>query len=328
MKKLLLAILVLSVTSICYAADGEEEITLTTYYPAPLGDYNQFRTNVLAVGSGANMPTVDGIANFDLIANDPIAADSRKGDIYYNTTSGFRYYDGAGWQPLGGSGTGYWTLDSLNNYLYTNDATYSVGIGTTSPTGVLDVHGNNRSIILHAGRGIVGGNNGAGVTIAAAGSGTGGGTGGSVFITSGFAGGGGGATAGDIVLASGLENPLSGLGGGNIIFKTKDYIGAGGGAAIEQMRITQEGDVGIGTTSPTAKLHVIGKAIITGGVDPPYISFSDESHESIRQFARNVEKHEKVMQFWNGKTHRTEIYVIEEDKFYTISGELIEEYDK
>ncbi|KAF5435658.1 Head domain of trimeric autotransporter adhesin [Candidatus Methanophagaceae archaeon] len=85
------------------------------------------------------------------------------------------------------------------------------------------------------------------------------------------------------------------------------------------------GDVGIGTTSPTSKLHVIGKATITGGVDPPYVSFSDETHESIREFAKNVEGHEKVMQFWNGKAHRMEVYVISEDKFYTITGELVEE---
>ena len=30
-------------------------------------------------------------------------------------------------------------------------------------------------------------------------------------------------------------------------------------------------------------------------------------------------------QFWNGKSHRMEVYVISEDKFYTINGVLIEE---
>ena len=84
------------------------------------------------------------------------------------------------------------------------------------------------------------------------------------------------------------------------------------------------GNVGIGTASPTSKLHVIGKATFTGGVDPPYISFSNESHESIKEFAKTVEEHEKVMQFWNEQTRRMEVYVIDEDKFYTIAGELIE----
>jgi len=89
--------------------------------------------------------------------------------------------------------------------------------------------------------------------------------------------------------------------------------------------VKNSGNVGIGTTAPTSKLHVIGKATFTGGVDPPYISFSDESHESIQQYAKEVEEHEKVMQFWNGEEHRIEVYVISEDRFYTITGELIEE---
>ncbi len=67
------------------------------------------------------------------------------------------------------------------------------------------------------------------------------------------------------------------------------------------------------------------KATFPGGIDPPYVSFSDESHQSIKEFAKNVEDHEKVMQFWNGDSHRMEIYDISEDKFYTMTGELIEE---
>lgn len=84
-------------------------------------------------------------------------------------------------------------------------------------------------------------------------------------------------------------------------------------------------NVGIGTNNPTSKLHVIGKGTFTGGVDPPYISFSKESHESIRAYAQDVEEHEEVMQFWNGEAHRMEIYVISEDAFYTLTGERIEE---
>lgn len=73
----------------------------------------------------------------------------------------------------------------------------------------------------------------------------------------------------------------------------------------------------------TPDLYVSGKGTFTGGVDPPYISFSEETHESIREYAREVTVHEKVMQFWNGDAHRMEVYVINEDAFYTITGEKI-----
>jgi len=88
--------------------------------------------------------------------------------------------------------------------------------------------------------------------------------------------------------------------------------------------ICKDGKVGIGTTSPSSALHVVGKATFTGGVDPPYLSFSHETHQSIRKFAKNVDEHEKVMQFWNGDAHQMEVYVISEDAFYTITGELVE----
>ncbi|MBU0569007.1 hypothetical protein KKC52_13310, partial [bacterium] len=84
-------------------------------------------------------------------------------------------------------------------------------------------------------------------------------------------------------------------------------------------------NVGIGTTTPSSKLHVIGKITATGGIDPPYVSYSKETHESIRERAKDVEAHEEVMQFWNASAHRMEVYVISEDRFYTFAGELIEE---
>ena len=88
---------------------------------------------------------------------------------------------------------------------------------------------------------------------------------------------------------------------------------------------TSSGNVGIGTTTPTSKLHVIGKATITGGVDPPYVSFSGESHKSIRRYAEDVDEHEKAMLFWNNESHRIEVYAIDEDKFYDITGKLMVE---
>jgi len=77
-------------------------------------------------------------------------------------------------------------------------------------------------------------------------------------------------------------------------------------------------------TPPAITINNNGKVSIPGGIDPPYISYSKESHSSIREYAQDVEDHEEVMQFWNGDAHRMEIYVISEDAFYTITGELIE----
>lgn len=37
-----------------------EEITLTTYYPAPFGNYEELQAEKLAIGSTTTMPTADG----------------------------------------------------------------------------------------------------------------------------------------------------------------------------------------------------------------------------------------------------------------------------
>jgi hypothetical protein len=71
-------------------------------------------------------------------------------------------------------------------------------------------------------------------------------------------------------------------------------------------------------------LNVKNKIYAPGGIDPPYVSFSAESHETIREHAKTVVEHEKVMLFWNKQTHRMEVYVIDEDRFYTITGQSAE----
>jgi len=52
--------------------------------------------------------------------------------------------------------------------------------------------------------------------------------------------------------------------------------------------------VGVGTDEPEARLHVVGdvkvegKIIASEGIDPPYISFTAETRESIREYAKKI----------------------------------------
>jgi hypothetical protein len=108
-------------------------------------------------------------------------------------------------------------------------------------------------------------------------------------------------------------------------------IGLGSGGTVTQSNTLaiMGGWVGIAKVSPTCALDVVGdirltgKLTASGGVDPPYVSYSNESHESIRVYAEEVEDHEEIMLFWNGEASRMQIYNISEDSFYTITGELI-----
>ena len=147
MKKLLLVILVLSVASICYAADETEEITLTTYYPAPYGTYEQLQSNMLAIGSGAAMPTDDGVISFEP-RDEPTGV--AEGDIYYNSVDHeFKYHDNSNWNSLAAGGVPSGTVVAFagstapSEWLLCNGAavsrsTYSnllAAIGTTYGSG-------------------------------------------------------------------------------------------------------------------------------------------------------------------------------------------------
>ncbi|UCF49999.1 MAG: hypothetical protein JSU91_00530 [Thermoplasmatales archaeon] len=112
-------------------------------------------------------------------------------------------------------------------------------------------------------------------------------------------------------------------GAANIQVGSNLDVGADGDTTItsgKSLTITS----GISTTI-VGPVTIDGKLTVTGGIDPPYMSFSKESRESIREYAEDVDEHEEVMQFWNGDFHRMEVYVISEDTFYTITGEMIEE---
>jgi hypothetical protein len=50
---------------------------------------------------------------------------------------------------------------------------------------------------------------------------------------------------------------------------------AADGGATSHLSILNSGNVGIGTITPAVALHVIGAAKISGGVEPPYVSFTE-----------------------------------------------------
>ena len=57
-----------------------EEITLTTYYPAPQGNYDELQATKLAVGSSTTMPATDG----DLEASGTVQADTVRANTIFN----------------------------------------------------------------------------------------------------------------------------------------------------------------------------------------------------------------------------------------------------
>ncbi len=115
-----------------------------------------------------------------------------------------------------------------------------------------------------------------------AGGGGGGSDASSCSSTGGNGGGGGGSGSG--TGTSGTVNSGGGGGGGAYNSIPTDYGGGSGGSGIVIIRyptpgmvtdvlvVNSSGNVGIGTSTPTAKLHVVGDAIISGGVKPDYDS--------------------------------------------------------
>ena len=86
------------------------------------------------------------------------------------------------------------------------------------------------------------------------------------------------------------------------------------------------GSLGVsGVMTTGGNIDTTGKITAGGGVDPPYVSFSAETHDTIRQFAEDVADHEEVMFFWNTDSKQFQVYYITEDAFYTLNGDKIEE---
>lgn len=79
-----------------------EQITITTYYPAPYGIYRELVSRRFVVGDDT-MPTVDAIINFQGLGGNPAWSDD--GALYYNTPNHeFRFFNAgtSNWEGLGG----------------------------------------------------------------------------------------------------------------------------------------------------------------------------------------------------------------------------------
>jgi len=100
----ILSLIVLSAWSnVTYAQADTEEITLTTYYPAPHGDYSTLTSGTIAVdrigvGSGINAPADNGVIGLE--PRDAAPA-SVEGNIYYQSNDPnpgeVKFYDGTAW---------------------------------------------------------------------------------------------------------------------------------------------------------------------------------------------------------------------------------------
>jgi len=74
--------------------EGTEEITLTTYYPAPYGEYYELQADVLAVGPNATVPADAGDVNIEDDLN-------VGGILTVNAISGNWYQSGTNYVRLG-----------------------------------------------------------------------------------------------------------------------------------------------------------------------------------------------------------------------------------
>ena len=108
-----------------------EEITLTTYYPAPYGAYEELQANKFAVGSTATIPTTDG--EFTVTSNAYLATDSGNVGIGDIAPDGKFEVNPDGVE------------DNGDEFIVASDG--NVGIGTTDPQANLEVVGAGGVII-------------------------------------------------------------------------------------------------------------------------------------------------------------------------------------
>lgn len=105
----------------------EKKVTLTTYYPAPYGEYQEVKSDKIAVGSTTQQPANSGNVVLKAQSGDPATKtgdffDGVDGEVAYSATNDNLYvYNGSAWNSAtGGGGGACYTW-------YTNMSSYAVG---------------------------------------------------------------------------------------------------------------------------------------------------------------------------------------------------------
>lgn len=122
-------------------------------------------------------------------------------------------------------------------------------------------------------------------------------------------------TVGNPVLEIGDDLLIRGDAGANLLTvdRTGEFLILGDGPTRNHIFISPTGTIII--DGPT---EITGKLTATGGVDPPFVSFSAQTHQGIRALAPDLNPTEEVMIFWNTDSKQMEVYVVAEDKFYSM----------
>jgi len=115
-----------------------EEITLTTYYPAPTGEYNDLEAGVLTLTPGSVPPVATNSELEGMFYYDDGTGSNTEGLYYCEANAG-------GWTLLGG---GAWTKAANGTDIYYDVSEGKVGIGTADPDRMFHLAGGRPSILL------------------------------------------------------------------------------------------------------------------------------------------------------------------------------------
>jgi hypothetical protein len=99
MRYLLIILLALLMTSFSYAKDAET-VELTTYYPAPYGDYEELQTDTLTVGLAGSAALDSGVINLRVVDDSLTEPTGTEGSIYYSQSdTELKFHDGSATSP-------------------------------------------------------------------------------------------------------------------------------------------------------------------------------------------------------------------------------------